>query len=71
MDKNQQGSAPKKPMPVYMVRLNVGGKVHVMVGPAENQSQALRKAVEPIADVKTLTPWEVASWNVVPDAPMT
>lgn len=64
MNQLNQGSAPKeqKPQPVYMVEINIDGKKVTMVGPADNQSQAVSKAVKPLVRVKTLTPWEVASW---------
>ena len=59
-----QASEKKKQKPVYMVTVEVGGKIHHRVGAADNKEQAIRKATEGIVKVKTLTPWEVQSWAV-------
>lgn len=60
MQGNQQEA--KKPQPVYMVGITIGGKTVHRVGSAENGAQAIRRATEGVVSVKTLTPHEVLSW---------
>ena len=48
--------------PVYMVGITIGDKTVHRAGTAENGAQAIRRATEGVVTVKTMTPWEVASW---------